>query len=86
MQSQFYKTFTRPVAKVLLIAVFTYQLIYWSWVKLDTEETKAQADGKASHEPYSNDAETCTATIAGLEAKVDEYKKKALAEAKSKSS
>ncbi|KAG9255241.1 uncharacterized protein F5Z01DRAFT_673193 [Emericellopsis atlantica] len=68
--SQFYKTFTRPVAKVLLIAVFTYQLIYWSWVKLDTEETKAQAD----------------ATIAGLEAQVDEYKKKVLAEAKSKSS
>ncbi|KAI6782852.1 uncharacterized protein J7T54_002011 [Emericellopsis cladophorae] len=90
MQSQFYKTFTRPVAKVLLVAVFTYQLIYWSWVKLDTEETKAQADGKASNEPYSNDsagdAETYTATIAGLEAKVDEYKKKALEAAETKSS
>ncbi|KFH46266.1 hypothetical protein ACRE_029370 [Hapsidospora chrysogenum ATCC 11550] len=68
--SQFYKTFTRPVAKVLLMAVLTYQLIYWSWVKLETDEIRAERD----------------ATIADLEAKVDEYKSKVAAEAKEKKS
>ncbi|CAH0024106.1 unnamed protein product [Clonostachys rhizophaga] len=36
--SQFYKTFTRPIAKVVLGAVLTYQLVYWAWVKLETDE------------------------------------------------
>ncbi|KAE9366207.1 hypothetical protein N431DRAFT_472760 [Stipitochalara longipes BDJ] len=36
----FYKTFTRPVAKVLLMATFTYQLAYWGWVKLEKDEIK----------------------------------------------
>ncbi|PMD59806.1 uncharacterized protein K444DRAFT_529477 [Hyaloscypha bicolor E] len=36
----FYRTFTRPVAKVLLMATFTYQLAYWGWVKLEKEEIK----------------------------------------------
>ncbi|KAL2118919.1 hypothetical protein VTJ04DRAFT_5878 [Mycothermus thermophilus] len=36
----FYKTFTRPVAKCVLIAVFVYQLIYFGWTKLETEEIK----------------------------------------------
>lgn len=44
-QSQFYKTFTRPVAKVLLVAVFTYQVAYWSWVKLETDEVRSERDG-----------------------------------------
>ncbi|KAL6849778.1 hypothetical protein ACO1O0_009323 [Amphichorda felina] len=67
-QSEFYKTFTRPVAKVLLIAVLTYQFVYWSWMKLETDEIRAETD----------------ATISDLEAKVEEYKKKAAAEAKGK--
>jgi hypothetical protein len=37
-QRNFYKTFTRPVAKVLLMATFTYQLVYWGWVKLEKDE------------------------------------------------
>ncbi|PQE11349.1 Inner membrane assembly complex subunit 17 protein [Rutstroemia sp. NJR-2017a BVV2] len=37
-QRNFYKTFTRPVAKVLLMAAFTYQLVYWGWVKLEKNE------------------------------------------------
>ena len=45
-QSEFYKTFTRPVAKVLLIAVLTYQIVYWSWVKLETDEIRAETDGE----------------------------------------
>jgi hypothetical protein len=44
-QRDFYKTFTRPVAKVLLTAVFTYQLVYWAWVKLETDEIRAETDG-----------------------------------------
>ncbi|ATZ51420.1 hypothetical protein BCIN_07g00600 [Botrytis cinerea B05.10] len=37
----FYKTFTRPIAKTLLIATFIYQLTYWGWVKLEKDELKA---------------------------------------------
>ncbi|KAG8159400.1 hypothetical protein KVR01_011061 [Diaporthe batatas] len=42
--SQFYKDFTRPVAKVLLMAMFTYQLAYWGWVKLEQDETRAERE------------------------------------------
>ncbi|KAF4464968.1 hypothetical protein FALBO_8183 [Fusarium albosuccineum] len=55
--SQFYRNFTRPIAKTLLLAVFTYQLAYWTWVKLETDEVRAERD----------------ATIAQLEATVKEY-------------
>ncbi|KAM0411730.1 hypothetical protein ACHAPD_009947 [Fusarium lateritium] len=55
--SQFYRTFTRPIAKTLLIAVFTYQLTYWSWVKLETDEVRAERD----------------ATIEKLETTIKEY-------------
>ncbi|KAM3076009.1 hypothetical protein ACMFMF_005353 [Clarireedia jacksonii] len=34
----FYKTFTRPVAKVLLMATFTYQFVYWGWTRLEKNE------------------------------------------------
>ncbi|KAF7944954.1 uncharacterized protein EAE97_005587 [Botrytis byssoidea] len=37
----FYKTFTRPIAKTLLMATFIYQLTYWGWVKLEKDELKA---------------------------------------------
>ncbi|CAM1508480.1 Fc.00g053280.m01.CDS01 [Cosmosporella sp. VM-42] len=57
--AQFYKQFTRPMAKALLLAVFTYQLTYWSWVKLETDEIRAERDTE----------------IATLEAKVDAYGK-----------
>ncbi|EKJ70386.1 hypothetical protein NXS19_012578 [Fusarium pseudograminearum] len=55
--SQFYRTFTRPIAKTLLIAVFSYQLAYWSWVKLETDEIRAERD----------------ATIEKLETTIKEY-------------
>ncbi|CAG7558609.1 unnamed protein product [Fusarium equiseti] len=55
--SQFYRTFTRPIAKTLLIAVFVYQLAYWSWVKLETDEIRAERD----------------ATIETLETTIKEY-------------
>jgi hypothetical protein len=44
--SQFYKQFTRPIAKVLLLAVFTYQFAYWGWTKLETDEIRAERDGE----------------------------------------
>ncbi|RKU41847.1 hypothetical protein DL546_000190 [Coniochaeta pulveracea] len=59
--SDFYKTFTRPVAKCLLLAMFTYQLAYFAWVKLETEEIRKKK----------------TAEIAGLEEQVKELQKKA---------
>ncbi|KAK7425459.1 hypothetical protein QQZ08_008024 [Neonectria magnoliae] len=58
--SLFYKQFTRPIAKTMLIAVFTYQLAYWVWTKAATDEIRAERD----------------ATIAGLEATVKEYEAK----------
>ena len=44
-QAQFYKTFTRPVAKALLIAVLTYQLVYFGWTKLETDDIREKTDG-----------------------------------------
>lgn len=41
----FYKTFGRPLAKNFLIAVATYQVLYFSWLKLESYETKR--DGEA---------------------------------------
>lgn len=45
-QAQFYKTFTRPIGKVLVLAVFTYQVAYWTWTKLEADEARAEADGE----------------------------------------
>lgn len=50
VQIGFYKTFARPVAKVLLMSTFTYQLVYWLWVKLETDEIKAEKQGKSGQE------------------------------------
>lgn len=33
-----YRTFGRPFSKVFLGALFTYQLAYWTWAKLETDE------------------------------------------------
>ncbi|KAL1887052.1 hypothetical protein Cpir12675_006720 [Ceratocystis pirilliformis] len=38
--TDFYKTFGRPIAKVLLIAMFTYQLLYLGWTKLEHNDVK----------------------------------------------
>ncbi|KOS18028.1 hypothetical protein ESCO_002527 [Escovopsis weberi] len=44
--SDFYKTFTRPVSKVLVLAIFTYQVAYWTWAKLESDEHCEEADVK----------------------------------------
>ncbi|KAI1434625.1 hypothetical protein GGR50DRAFT_394794 [Xylaria sp. CBS 124048] len=38
----FYKTFGRPIAKVFLLAIFTYQLAYYFWVRLEMDEMRAE--------------------------------------------
>ncbi|KAL2004367.1 hypothetical protein VTN02DRAFT_2013 [Thermoascus thermophilus] len=37
-----FKAFSRPFAKVFLGAVFTYQVIYWTWLKLEMDEAKLE--------------------------------------------
>ncbi|KAK0626604.1 hypothetical protein B0T14DRAFT_492895 [Immersiella caudata] len=43
---EFYKTFTRPVAKTILIAIFTYQVLYYAWVKLEQNEIKGEKNAE----------------------------------------
>ncbi|KAH8161734.1 hypothetical protein CIB48_g6501 [Xylaria polymorpha] len=52
----FYKTFGRPIAKVFLMAIFTYQLLYYFWVKLEQDEVRAEME----------------ATISDLEARIEQ--------------
>jgi len=40
LHRNFYKTFARPLAKTFLIAVATYQVLYLSWLKLESIEVK----------------------------------------------
>ncbi|OTA04098.1 hypothetical protein A9Z42_0046670 [Trichoderma parareesei] len=46
--AQFYKTFTRPIGKVLVLAIFTYQVAYWTWLKLEADEHRAETDGEST--------------------------------------
>ncbi|OTB05830.1 hypothetical protein M426DRAFT_319511 [Hypoxylon sp. CI-4A] len=59
INSQFFKTFGRPIAKVFLVAIFTYQLAYYLWVRLEQDETKSEM----------------LATIADLEARIEQLEK-----------
>ncbi|KAJ6013995.1 hypothetical protein N7540_008586 [Penicillium herquei] len=43
-----YGAFARPFGKVFLGAVLTYQIIYWTWVKLETDETKLEKNEQVS--------------------------------------
>jgi len=41
----FYHSFGRPLSKVFLIAMGTYQVLYWSWLKLAVmEEQRGRID------------------------------------------
>jgi hypothetical protein len=44
-QRAFYRSWSIPFAKVFLGALFTYQIIYWSWLKLESLETKQEGEG-----------------------------------------
>ncbi|KAI2641846.1 hypothetical protein GGS26DRAFT_21978 [Hypomontagnella submonticulosa] len=57
--AQFYRTFGRPIFKVFLLAIFTYQLAYYFWVRLEQDEIKSEM----------------RATIADLEARIEQLEK-----------
>jgi hypothetical protein len=42
----FYKSFTYPILKCFLGALFTYQLAYYVWFKLEVVEEKALKEGE----------------------------------------
>lgn len=44
-QRAFWGTFARPMAKVFTGAMVTYQICYWSWLKLETMELERTNDG-----------------------------------------
>lgn len=46
-----YKLFVSPFAKVFLGAIFTYQVLHWTWLKLEMDESKADKNSKF---PYSH--------------------------------
>lgn len=46
MQVGFYKTFARPIAKVLLMATLTYQFTYWLWAKSEADEVKREQQSR----------------------------------------
>ncbi|KAJ5732048.1 hypothetical protein N7493_003529 [Penicillium malachiteum] len=48
-----YGAFARPFGKVFLGAVLTYQIIYWTWMKLETDETKLEKNGKLYFGPLA---------------------------------
>ena len=42
----FYRTFGRPVAKGFLISMLTFQAVYWSWLKLESDEIKEETSAE----------------------------------------
>jgi len=40
-----YKEFGRPFAKVFLMGLFTYQALYWIWMKMEKDEEKREKNG-----------------------------------------
>lgn len=71
--------------------MFTYQLAYWAWAKAEADEIRADRDGMLWSPPFAiryrgwriasyegNQLTPCafSATIAGLEATVNEYQAK----------
>lgn len=41
-QRAFYKSFGRPIAKVFFMALFTYQVLHYTWLKLEAMEEKEE--------------------------------------------
>ncbi|KAF2810233.1 uncharacterized protein BDZ99DRAFT_462828 [Mytilinidion resinicola] len=44
----FYSTFGSPILKTFLGALFTYQLIYWGWMKLESLDIKDEKNEEIS--------------------------------------
>jgi hypothetical protein len=43
----FYRSFGSPIFKCFLMALFTYQVVYWGWMKLESIEEKVGKDGES---------------------------------------
>ncbi|KAJ5339128.1 hypothetical protein N7452_005856 [Penicillium brevicompactum] len=43
-----YRAFASPFAKVFLGGVFVYQVLYWTWLKLEMDETKVAKNEQVS--------------------------------------
>lgn len=73
-QISFYKVHGAPIAKVLLMATFVYQVAYWGWVKLEKDEEKANRSGEFSvvfeRVEFVLMWSWCVAEIEGLEQKL----------------
>ncbi|KAL1867588.1 hypothetical protein Plec18167_008588 [Paecilomyces lecythidis] len=44
-----FRAFGRPFAKVFLGAILTYQILYWTWLKLETDESKLEKNGEIAN-------------------------------------
>ena len=81
IQVGFYRSFGRPIAKTFFGAVFTYQVIYFVWVKLDVDEMKAKKSGISSPTElgflyqYTHRLIGALGTLRSLEATVQELVK-----------
>lgn len=42
LQRAFYKSFGRPIAKVFFMALFTYQVLHYTWMRLESMEEKEE--------------------------------------------
>ncbi|KAF2003468.1 hypothetical protein P154DRAFT_520080 [Amniculicola lignicola CBS 123094] len=43
----FYKSFGSPILKCFLGALFTYQVTYWTWMKLESVEVQKDYQGRS---------------------------------------
>ena len=46
LQFAAFRPLTRPFVKVFLGALFTYQVVYWAWLRLETDELKLQKNSR----------------------------------------
>ena len=56
-QISFYQVYGRPVVKMLLVAFFTYQVVYSIWMKLEGNEMTALREG--AHERLHSESIPC---------------------------
>lgn len=49
-QRDFYKHRSRAVLKNALIAIFTYEILYWGWLKLESIEVKDDTESKQRYD------------------------------------
>jgi hypothetical protein len=48
-----YRSFAGPFAKVFLGGVFVYQVLYWTWLKLEMDETKVDKNGENPDDEFA---------------------------------